>query len=201
MVADDERVVDIEGFLTELPEVGSYIINITLYYIDRYGDQQSLAEQLIVKMEETAKNYFDQGEALFKSGDYNTALERFKEAKEMYLDGNFDAMVIETNRYIKLIKASQYFDEAMLYLGTGDIQKAFELLALARDLYEELEEMRMVVLIEEIMQGKTPEGPEGTSGPRTVVVTPGGAELTWLNLFLVVVIAGLLVYIFMRRSR
>ena len=201
MVADDERVVDIEGFLTELPEVGSYIINITLYYIDRYGDQQSLAEQLIVKMEETAKNYFDQGEALFKSGDYNTALERFKEAKEMYLDGNFDTMVIETNRYIKLIKASQYFDEAMLYLGTGDIQKAFELLALARDLYEELEEMRMVVLIEEIMEGKTPEESEGTTGPRTVVVTPGGAELTWLNIFLVVVIAGLLVYIFMRRSR
>jgi hypothetical protein len=200
MVADDERTVDIQGYFTELPELGSYIVNVILYYTDRYGDQQSLSDQLIVDMEDTAKNYFDQGETAFKSGDYATALERFGEAKEMYLGGNFDIMVIETNRYIKLIKASQYLDEAMRYLGAGDTEKAFELLVLARELYEELEEQRMVTLIEETMKGETPD--EGESpGSRTIRITPGGQGLTWLNIFLVAVIASLLVYIFMRRSR
>lgn len=200
MVADDERTVDIAGYFTSLPELGSYIINITLYYIDKYGDQQSLSEQLVVKMEDTAKNYFDQGEIAFKNGDYDTALERFKQAKEMYLGGNFDLMVVETNKYIKLITASQYFDEAMQYLAAGDTEKARELLLLAKKLFEELEEQRIVIMIEKIIEGEPPEGGE-SSGSRTIKITPGGQGLTWINIFLVVVIAGLLVYIFMRRPK
>jgi hypothetical protein len=196
MIAEEERTVDIDGYFTKLPDLGSYIVNITLYYIDKYGDQQSLSEQLIVKMEDTAKNYFDQGETAFKSGDYNTALERFDQAKDMYLVGNFDVMVIETNRYIKLIKASQYFDEAMRWLGAGDLERARELLILAKQLYEELEEQRMVLLIEETLKGETPE-----EGSRVVKITGNGQGLTWIDIFLIAVIGMLLVYIFMRRPK
>ena len=200
LLADEERTADIEGYLTELPDIGSYIVNITLYYIDRYGDQQSLAEQLIVEMEDTAAEYFDQGEVAYKAGDYETALERFNQAKAMYLGGNFDIMVIETNRYIKLIKASQYFDEAMLYLGRGDLEKARELLQLAKELYEELEEQRMVLLIEQTIRGEKP-GEEQGSDERTIKINTGGGGLTWLNIFLIAVIGGLVVYIFMRRPK
>ncbi|MBU7028205.1 MAG: tetratricopeptide repeat protein [Theionarchaea archaeon] len=151
-------------------------------------------------MEDTAKNYFDQGEIAFKNGDYDTALERFKQAKEMYLGGNFDLMVVETNKYIKLISASQYFDEAMQYLAAGDTEKARELLLLAKKLFEELEEQRIVIMIEKIIEGEPPDG-GGTSDSRTIRITPGGQGFTWINIFLVVVIAGLLVYIFMRRPK
>lgn len=199
MVAEEERTVDIPGYISLLPELGSYIVNITLYYTDRYGDQLTLSEQLIVKMEDTAKNFFDQGEIAFKSGDYETALERFNEAKTMYLSGNFDVMVIETNRYIKLITASQYFDDAMRYLGAGDTKKAFELLALAKTLYQELQEQRMVTLIEQTMKGETPEGEE--RGSRTIITGPGTQGLTYVDIFLIFIIAALVVYIFMRRSK
>ncbi len=198
MVAEDERTVDMEGYFTSLPPLGSYIINVTLYYTDKYGDQQTLSEQLVVKMEDTAKNFFDQGEIAFKSGDYDTALERFNQAKEMYLSGNFDVMVIETNRYIKLIKASQYFDDAMRYLAAGDIDKAMELLILAKQLYEELEEQRTVILIEKIMER---EPPEGESGSTVIRITHGTQGLTWIDIFLIAVICGLVVYIFMRRPK
>jgi tetratricopeptide (TPR) repeat protein len=150
-------------------------------------------------MEDTAKNFFDQGEIAFKSGDYETALERFNEAKTMYLSGNFDVMVIETNRYIKLITASQYFDDAMRYLGAGDTKKAFELLALAKTLYQELQEQRMVTLIEQTMKGETPEGEE--RGSRTIITGPGTQGLTYVDIFLIFIIAALVVYIFMRRSK
>jgi len=201
MVAEEEREVPIEGYLTSLPDIGSYIINITLYYIDKYEDQQNLSEQLIVKMEDTARNYFDQGEAAYKSGDYETALERFSQAKTMYLGSNFDVMVTETNRYIKLIKAAQYFDEAMKYLAAGDMEKAFEYLSLARALYEELEEQRMVTLIDKTMKGDEPD--DGGSSPGSVIIKrgTGGQGLSWLDILLVGVIAGLLVYIFMRKPK
>jgi hypothetical protein len=199
MIAGEERTVDIEGYFDTLPSLGSYIIDIILYYTDKYGDQQTLSEQLLVKMEDTAVGYFNDGEAAFKNGDYETALEKFKEAKEMYLGGNFDVMVIETNRYIKLIQASQYFDEAMQLLGTGDVEGAYELLRLARELYEELEELRMVVLIKKIME----EEEEPGEGPISTIIRPrsGGTALSWIDIFLVVVIAGLVVYIFMRRPK
>ena len=107
-------------------------------------------------------------------------------------------MVTETNRYIKLIKASQYFDDAMRYLAAGDIDKPMELLILAKQLYEELEEQRIVTLIEKIMER---EPPEGASGSRIIRITHGTQGLTWMDLFLIVVICGLLVYIFMRRPK
>ncbi len=202
MVAEEERTVDIAGYFTSLPDVGTYVINITLYYTDKYGEQQSLSEQLLVKMEETAKNYFDQGEAAYKSGDYETALERFNQAKEMYLGGNFDVMVTETNRYIKLIKASQYFDDAMKYLAQGDMEKAFEFLMLARDLYEELEDQRMVTLIDKTT-GRDESGSEGGPGSSSTIIRvgPGGGGITWIDLSLIGVIGVLLVYIVMRRSQ
>jgi len=202
MVAEEERTIDIEGYFSSLPNLGTYVINITLYYIDKYGDQQNLSEQLLVKMEDTAANYFDQGEIAYKSGDYDTALERFNQAKDMYLNGNFDVMVQETDRYIKLIKASQYFDEAMKYLASGDMEKAFEYLGLARALYQELEDQRMVTLIDKTLKGEESEGT--SSGPGSVIIKtgPGGrGGLSWLDIFLGGIIAVLLVYIFMRRPK
>ncbi len=196
MVAAEEVTVDMEGYFTSLPPLGSYIVNVTLYYQDKYGEQKTLSDQLVVKMEDTAKNYFDQGEAAFKSGDYETALDMFNQAKEMYLGGNFDTMVIETNKYIKLIKASQYFDEAMKSLGAGDTDKAREYLTLARALYQELNEMRMVALIERTMKEQTPEKLPGST---IVIGGKGGQGITWLDIILIFIISGLVVYIFMRR--
>jgi hypothetical protein len=199
MVEGDERTVDIPGYFSELPSLGNYVVAITLYYIDKYGEEQKLQEQLLVKMEDTAKELFDQGEIAYKNGDYEIALDRFNQAKQMYLDGNFDVMVEETIRYIKLITASQYFDEAMHLYGEGEVEQAFELLALAKGLYEELEELRMVILINEITQEEesTGEGPTETIVKRVT----GKQGITWFDIFLVLVILGLLVYIFMRRPR
>lgn len=200
MVAEDERTVDIPAYFSELPSLGNYVVAVTLYYTDRYGEEQKLQEQLLVKMEDTAKELFDQGEIAYKNGDYETALERFKAAKEMYLDGNFDVMVEETSRYIKLITASQYFDEAMRLYGEGKVEEAFELLELARGLYEELEELRMVILIKEITQENGSSSGEGSRETIIKDITEG-QRVIWIDIFLVVVIAGLLVYIFMRRPR
>lgn len=200
MVEGDERTVDMPGYFSELPSLGNYVVAITLYYIDKYGEEQKLQEQLLVKMEDTAKELFDQGEIAYKNGDYETALDRFNQAKQMYLDSNFDVMVEETTRYIKLITASQYFDEAMRLYGEGEVEQAFELLALAKGLYEELEELRMVILINEITQE---EGPTGDDGPTETIVkrVTGKQGITWFDIFLILVILGLLVYIFMRRPR
>lgn len=201
MVAEESVTVDMPGYFTALPPLGSYIVDVILHYTDKYGDQQTLSEQLVVKMEDTAKNYFDQGEAAFNSGDYETALERFNQAKDMYLGGNFDVMVTETNKYVKLIKASQYFDEAMAYLGTGNTEKGFEYLALARKLYEEMEDQRMVYLIDKTMKGEEPvEGETPTPGERIVKIISGrGLDRT--TILLLIVIGGLVVYIVMRRPK
>lgn len=199
MVAGDERTIDMDGYFSSLPPLGSYLVNVVLYYIDKYGDEQTLSEQLVVKMEDTAKNYFDQGEVAYKSGDYETALERFTEAKGMYLSGNFDLMVQETNAYIKLIKASQYFDEAMTYMGAGDTQKAFEYLALARKLYEEMEDQRMVTLIDKTTKGEAP-GETGAPGFRVIKPTTGGG-VSWVTILLAGVVVVLVVYIVVRRPR
>ncbi|MBU7024151.1 MAG: tetratricopeptide repeat protein [Theionarchaea archaeon] len=201
MVAEESQTVDIEGYFTSLPPLGSYVVAITLYYIDHYGDEQKLQEQLLVKMEDTAKNYFDQGEGAYKSGDYETALTMFQQAKEMYLSGNFDAMVTETNRYIKLIKASQYFDEAMNLLQEGKVEEAFALLNLAKGLYEELEELRMAALIKKIMSEDEGTGTGEGGISRVIRGTSEGGRLTWIDIFLMVIIGGLVVYIFMRRPR
>jgi hypothetical protein len=202
MVAGEERTVDIPGYFAKLPDLGSHIVDVILYYSDQYGEQQFLSEQLLVKMEDTAKEYFDAGELAYKEGEYEEALQNFNEAKKMYLDGNFDVMVEETDRYIKMIKASQYLSDAMEALGEDDIEQAYQLLKIAKDLYKQLELLNMVKLIEELINKETPgfddNGGEGTS-EKVIRIISGGKGLTWLNIFLITLVAGLVVYIFMRR--
>lgn len=123
IVAEEEKTVDMEGYFVELPKLGTYLVNVVLYYTDQYGDQQTLSEQLLVKMEDTARNYFYEGETAYKSDDYETALEHFRKAKEMYVKGNFDVMVTEVKKYIdqctQFLKQEQLRIEAEALLSEG----------------------------------------------------------------------------------
>ena len=123
VVEEEEKTVDMEAYFVELPKLGTYLVNVVLYYTDKYGDEQTLSEQLMVKMEDTAGNYFYQGEAAYNNGDYETALELFEKAKVMYVKGNFDVMVTEANKYIdhctQLLNQEQLRVEAEALLSEG----------------------------------------------------------------------------------
>jgi len=141
MAAEEEKTIDIAGYFTSLPELGTYVTNITLYYTDQYGDQQTLSEQLLVKVEDTARNYFYQGETAYKNDDYETALEHFEKATELYVKGNFDVMVTEVKKYIdqctQFLHRKQLKIEAEALLSEGIELFEAQKYELAKSTFEE----------------------------------------------------------------
>lgn len=169
MVANDVAFKEVDATIQKIPPLGTYLVDVQMTYKDKYGQPGSILKQLIVKTDNTGKVLYEQAEAYFKDGNYESALETYTKALIYYRNGNFLEMVDEIERKVELLKAERLF---ITSFTVSDRTQANSMLLQAADFYKSTGNGEMYNLVMGILQGKY-TSPQNQGNP---FVTPKPGE-------------------------
>ncbi|MHC1605493.1 MAG: hypothetical protein ACXQTP_05960 [Candidatus Methanofastidiosia archaeon] len=178
---------------------GQHTLTAQLTYEDHYGKHYLLEKTFQVTILANAYALYNQAEIYFESCNYENAKEYYQSAKDAYEVSNNMEMAEKCRTKIELITANEYFANAQDYFFSGDYETASLFYKQAKTHYENANNCTGIKLCENGIDACESPATQNNGSSSGAASAAGG--LSWLNVFFIIVIMGLVGTIFLIKRR